>query len=258
MKKVAIFTALVILLTLSQQNLRAETMTINTPDGSVSIDVNDNTTRRNGYTSSGTIINNINNKLDRLERNFISQLGRRDKKKAERILDEVFSLIGMLPNNSNVTITQSSSNTNNGGSFSMSINDNGMNGGGSATISFNEGGASININESNTNYGTTTTTTNYTNTAMSSSNFESFYNNVKSEAFENDKMSTIEVNTNHNYYNVNQVVRILGLFDFGNSKIKALRTMYRKVVDRNNAQKILQSFDFGDDKKKARNIINRY
>ncbi len=93
---------------------------------------------------------------------------------------------------------------------------------------------------------------------MSSSDFENFYKNVKNEAFENDKMSTIEVNTNHNWYNVNQVVRILGLFDFGNSKIKALRTMYRKVVDRNNAQKILQTFNMGDYKKKARNIINRY
>jgi len=251
MKKIAILTALLlVLLSLTtKQELTAETMTINTPDGSVTIDVNDNTSRSRGYTSSGTIIKNINNKLDRLESNFISKLSRRDRKKAEVILDDVFSLLRMLPNNSNVT---------------MSISDTGRNNnsGGSATISFNQGGASINITESNSNsniYGnSSSTTTVVTNTAMSSSNFESFFKNVQSEAFEDDKMSTIEVNTNHNWYNVNQVVRILGLFDFGNSKIKALRTMYRKVVDRNNSQKILQTFDLGDDKKKARNIINRY
>ena len=245
MKKVTII-AIVMIFGLLQNNLTAETMTINTPDGSVTIDVNDNTSRNRGYTSSGTIIDNISNKLEKLERNYISKLSRRDRKNAEIILDDVFSLLRMLPDNSNIT---------------MSVSDNGRrnNNNGSATISFNQSGASISINESNSNSnGSSSNTTVVTNTAMNSSNFENFFKNVKSEAFEDDKMSTIEVNTNHNWYNVDQVVRILGLFDFGNSKIKALRIMYRKVVDRNNAQKILQTFDFGDDKKKAKNIINRY
>ena len=248
MKRMTILTVLLLVLLsfTTKQKLTAETMTINTPDGSVTIDVNDNTSRNRGYTSSGTIIDNISNKLEKLERNYISKLSRRDRKNAEMILDDVFSLLRMLPDNSNVT---------------MSVSNNGRrnNNSGSATISFNQGGASISINEANSNsYGSSSNTTVVTNTAMSSSDFENFYKNVKNEAFENDKMSTIEVNTNHNWYNVNQVVRILGLFDFGNSKIKALRTMYRKVVDRNNAQKILQTFNMGDYKKKARNIINRY
>ncbi len=266
MKKVilVLISILVGFFIVTQQILNAEAMTINTPDGTVTIEVNDNTSYNNGYTTSGTIISNINSKLDRLENGFISKLSRRDRKKAELILDDIFSLLRMLPNNSNVTITQSTSNNNvdaNNGSFTMSVNENGNTG--SATISFNQGGANITINESqstNTNYNTTTTTVSSSNAneAMSESKFQVFYNNVKDEAFEDDKMTTIEVNTNHNYYNVNQVVRILELFDFGNSKIKALRIMYRKVVDRDNAQQILQVFDFGDDKKKARNIINRY
>ena len=267
MKKLTFTTLIIMALSFSLNNLCAETMTINTPDGSVTIDVNDNTSRNRGYTSSGTIINNINNKLDRLERDFISKLSRRERKNAELILDDIFSLLRMLPNNSNVTITQSNTNSNynnnNNGSVTMSINDNtGQNGGGSATISFNQGGANININEnSNSNSHTSTststsTTTVVTNTAMSPSNFESFYQNMQNESFDDGKMSTLEVNTKHNYYNIDQVTRVIKLFSFSDSKLNALRIMYKKVVDKNNSQQVLQSFEFENDKKKAKNIMN--
>lgn len=80
-------------------------------------------------------------------------------------------------------------------------------------------------------------------------------NNIKKASFKGDKYALIEVASLGCYYNCNQCVTIMNLFDFNDEKMKALKYMATRIIDPQNANIICKLFDFSDDKDKAMRLV---
>jgi hypothetical protein len=93
---------------------------------------------------------------------------------------------------------------------------------------------------------------------MSEEEFQQMVNGINSEAFEEGKLSVVQISAKHNYFMVSQVVRVIDLFSFSNGKIKSLEYLYPKVIDKYNSHQIINAFTYYSDKEAALEIINRY
>jgi hypothetical protein len=93
------------------------------------------------------------------------------------------------------------------------------------------------------------------NKKMINSKFQMLMSDLKDESFEEERVSILAVAANKNYFDVAQGKQILGVFDFADEKLSALRVFYPKVLDPDNAFQLLKSFDFDDEKNAAKNII---
>lgn len=91
--------------------------------------------------------------------------------------------------------------------------------------------------------------------AMSEQDFDVLYSKVKRASFDDDKYALIEVATLGCHYTCGQCARLMGIFSFGDDKIRALRLMARHIVDPQNAYTIYQIFTFDSDRDKAARII---
>lgn len=181
--------------------------------------------------NSGEVINLIAAKLEKLQKDYHSKLNKLDQKKADKLLDEVYSLLALLPENANITITESKptppTNT------TVNINMSGLETASSAT---------------------TTTTTN--NKGMNDSDFTKLISRIQSESFSDDQLRVIRTAAKLNSFKANQIVRIIDCFSFSDDKISALDIAYKGCLDPQNNYEILDAFTYSDDKSRAERIIN--
>lgn len=80
-------------------------------------------------------------------------------------------------------------------------------------------------------------------------------NNIKKASFKDDKYALIEVASLGCYYNCNQCVTIMNLFDFTDEKMKVLKYMATRIIDPQNANVICNLFDFSDDKDNVMRLV---
>ena len=90
---------------------------------------------------------------------------------------------------------------------------------------------------------------------LDDASFSKLYNKVKKASFDDNKFDLIEVASLGCYYSCAQVVRIMKIFSFDDSKIKVLSMMAPRIVDLQNATDIYRIFTFDSDKEKAANIL---
>ena len=90
---------------------------------------------------------------------------------------------------------------------------------------------------------------------LDDASFSKLYNKVKKASFDDHKFDLIEVASLGCYYSCAQVVRIMKIFSFDDSKIKVLSMMAPRIVDLQNATDIYRIFTFDSDKEKAANIL---
>ena len=81
------------------------------------------------------------------------------------------------------------------------------------------------------------------------------YNKVKKASFDDNKFDLIEVASLGCYYSCAQVVRIMKIFSFDDSKMKVLSMMAPRIVDLQNAIIIYQQFNFESEKQKVGEIL---
>ena len=93
--------------------------------------------------------------------------------------------------------------------------------------------------------------------AMSESRFNSLLGQVKDASFEDERTAVLDTASKRNYFNCDQVGRVLGVISFSDEKISALRILAPRLVDKENSHTILAHFEFDDDKQKARRILNK-
>jgi len=91
--------------------------------------------------------------------------------------------------------------------------------------------------------------------AMDNGRFSEIVSAIQSESFANGKLAVLRDATDYAWYSSAQVVRIIGLFDFGPGKLKALQIVAPQIVDPDQSFKIYSAFDFDSNKKKAREIL---
>lgn len=91
---------------------------------------------------------------------------------------------------------------------------------------------------------------------MSDFEFKELYNNVENESFESDKLSILSISSNYNLFSVKQILQILSLFSFSESKIESVRILFPNVIDKQNSHLIISSFTHSSDKERVRKIID--
>ena len=90
---------------------------------------------------------------------------------------------------------------------------------------------------------------------LDDASFSKLYNKVKKASFDDNKFDLIEVASLGCYYSCAQVVRIMKIFSFDDSKMKVLSMMAPRIVDLQNATDIYRIFTFDSDKENAANIL---
>ena len=90
---------------------------------------------------------------------------------------------------------------------------------------------------------------------LDDASFSKLYNKVKKASFDDNKFDLIEVASLGCYYSCAQVVRIMKIFSFDDSKMKVLSMMAPRIVDLQNATDIYQQFNFESEKQKVREIL---
>ena len=91
--------------------------------------------------------------------------------------------------------------------------------------------------------------------SLDDASFSKLYNKVKNASFDDTKFDLIEVASLGCYYSCTQVVRIMKIFSFDDSKMKVLSMMAPRIVDLQNATDIYRIFTFDSDKEKTANIL---
>lgn len=101
----------------------------------------------------------------------------------------------------------------------------------------------------------------YPNSGMNSdyclddASFSKLYNKIKKTNFDDNKFDLIEIASLGCYYSCAQVVRIMKIFSFDDSKMKVLSMMAPRIVDLQNAIIIYQQFNFESEKQKVGEIL---
>ena len=90
---------------------------------------------------------------------------------------------------------------------------------------------------------------------LDDASFNILYNKVKKASFDDNKFDLIEVASLGCYYSCAQVVRIMKIFSFDDSKMKVLSMMAPRIVDLQNATDIYRIFTYDSDKENAANIL---
>ena len=80
---------------------------------------------------------------------------------------------------------------------------------------------------------------------------------IGKEPFGDGKKRVLESAAQSQYFLVPQVLKLLGRFSFGDDKLDAVRTLWPKVLDRENSFQLYQAFSFQGEKDQLKQIIGR-
>lgn len=90
----------------------------------------------------------------------------------------------------------------------------------------------------------------------SEGDFQSVSEAIGSEDFSDGKLRVLEDAASSRRFCVDQTVRLLGMFDFGSDKLKALQIVAPGLTDRQNKFKIYKAFTFDSERDEARRILD--
>lgn len=76
------------------------------------------------------------------------------------------------------------------------------------------------------------------------------------EPFAEDKMNVLEEAVGTNYFLVSQVQQVLNQFQFSQDRLKAVRVLWSRVLDRDNGFQLYNSFQFSNDKAELKRILS--
>jgi hypothetical protein len=80
---------------------------------------------------------------------------------------------------------------------------------------------------------------------------------MQRESFANDKLRILEQAGPINWFVVQQVQQLLGLFDFPADRLKAMRALRGRILDTNNTYQLYGSFEFPRDKEELKRILGQ-
>jgi len=236
MKKIFIIIMLSFIISLFADNL-----SISTPLGGMKISVDESSSKK-----KVSAVDEIADKLDVLQKDFCSKLNKLDRRRADKIIDEIYNLLSVLPSDVMVTAEVSDNN-----SATTTI---------SSSSSSSNANANININmniQDKSASGAPVVEEKPTSEEMTESQFNRLLQNVKNEGFADDQTSVVRVAAQSQFFTVNQLIRLLNVFTFASDKIEIVRIVYPRIVDKENAHNLLGAFTYSSDKKAVEQIIGR-
>lgn len=191
--------------------------------------------------NSGQVIDKIVVKLEELQTKYNAKLNKLDGKRANNIIDEIYSLLSLLPENA--TLVNPETSTSNTQQTESST----------STVNINIGGLDTQTSQPQS---TTEVAATDNNKSMSESDFSNLIKKINDESFSDDQMRVLRTAAKNHNFKVNQIVRILDCFSFPDDKLSALSISYPGCVDPQNNYEILDAFTYSDDKSEAERIIN--
>ncbi len=90
---------------------------------------------------------------------------------------------------------------------------------------------------------------------MASGDFAVLIERLQDEVFSDNQMSMLKTAAKGNYFSIDQLCRILDVFDFEDDMLEAVRIVYPRIVDTKNAFKLYDRFEFPDSKEKLEEIL---
>ncbi len=222
----------------------AQGVTFSTPMGDFSMmleGIDDN-----GDTTTGYLIEEIEARLETLQKTYLKKLNKKDGKKANQLVEEVYYLLSLIPEDEEVSVegyvAEESDNTN------VNTNTN-----------------SININIITSQETQSSTGGNvmppppppgqYLRPAMPDGDFSDLVSRIRRESFSDDQIRVLRTAAQNHVFSCSQIVRLLDAFTFSEDKLEALRLAYPGCVDPQNNYRILDAFTYSTDKEEAEQII---
>lgn len=185
--------------------------------------------------NSGEVIDQIVVKLEELQSKYNAKLNKLDGKRVNNIIDDIYALLALLPDNSTLVKPETNTQTNESSTSTVNINITGLE-----------------TQSTQSEPQVTTPTKN----AMSDGDFSNLINRINGESFADDQLRVLRTAAKNHDFKVSQIVRIINCFDFSEDQINALSIAYPGCVDPENNYEILDAFTFSNDKEEAERIIN--
>ncbi|MDP8268694.1 MAG: DUF4476 domain-containing protein [Candidatus Tenebribacter davisii] len=195
---------------------------------SVSVDGNSNS-----KSSSINVVDEIAKRVDILQKKYNSKLNKLDQKRTGKIIDEIYELLALLPEESAVASVNEEANVN----------------------------ISVKVNDKQTEFQTTNIEMEDIEKtdvpqAMSDSEFQNLLDNVQNEGFADDQTSVVRIAAKSKNFSISQLIFLLDVFSFSDDKINIVQIVYPKVVDKDNSHNLLGAFTYSDDKDRVEEIIS--
>jgi hypothetical protein len=76
------------------------------------------------------------------------------------------------------------------------------------------------------------------------------------EGFPREKLTVLRDASQHHHFLIAQIRPLLEQFSFANDRLEAVRILWPRVLDRDNAFQLYEAFPFASDKQKLRAILN--
>jgi hypothetical protein len=230
-------------------------MNMNTPEGSVSMTM---TGVPLDTPADGAVIDQIVDRLEKLEKEVHIKLNKLDQKKAEKLVAEIYDLLALLPVAEPVPVAETSASAAAASSSSSSSSASG-----SANININISGMEASqvpepiYHEHFNSEGDDEITTASMRKVMPEGDFGDLVSRIKKESFSEGKIRVLRTAAKNYRFNCSQIVRLIDSYTFSEDKLEALRISYPDVADPKNNYKILDAFTFDTDKDEADSIINQ-
>jgi len=208
---------------------------------SMSLNVNEST----GSDNNANVVDEIANRLEILQNKYCSKLNKLEIKRAGKVIDEIYELLAMLPDDVIVTTKSTTSNSSTQAQ-STDIN-----------ISFDMNDLQTEPEKEVVRQEIKTNEKIDTPKAMSESEFNKLLANVEDESFDDDQTSVVRIAAKSKYFTINQLTRLLPNFSFSDSKINIVQIVYPKIVDKDNSHNLIKAFTFSSDKQKVEQIISQ-
>ncbi|MBT5420438.1 MAG: DUF4476 domain-containing protein [Candidatus Cloacimonetes bacterium] len=186
--------------------------------------------------SSVNVVDEIANRIDVLQNKYFSKLNKLDQKRANKIIDEIYELLALLPDDI------STSNQNANANFNITFDVNEQQAETQPSVVEHKIEIVEEIDEP---------------VAMSSSEFQQLLSNVQDEGFADNQTSVVRIAAKSKYFSISQLITIVDEFSFSDDKINIVRIVYPRVVDTDNSHNLIGAFTFSGDKEKVEQIISQ-
>lgn len=94
--------------------------------------------------------------------------------------------------------------------------------------------------------------------AMDDQLFKKFFDSVKNEPFEKDRTSLINAVLANSYFTSEQCLKLVKLYTFDNERLKIMKMMYPRVVDKEAFFTVIGTLTFSNNRKKMNDFIKEY
>ena len=90
---------------------------------------------------------------------------------------------------------------------------------------------------------------------MGDNDFQQLYNKVKQKPFKDDQLDILSLAAERRWFSGRQCVRLMSIYTFDDDKLKVLKILATRIVDRENYDEIINSLDFLSSENKAKEML---